>query len=174
VLVAQSLPWICQRGHYALPRDRASSAIDVLERIYVDLGGDPDVLRAGRSTPLPGDFEHPPTGALIEIDESQHFTSARLLTLEHYPPNTPVGFDLLHYRGLCLRWREQSDNYFRTKEARGFGVGGRQKQRAYYDALRDLAAPAMGLPPVIRIAAPTRDRRRAYSEHRDRLLALLS
>jgi hypothetical protein len=48
--------------------------------------------------------------------------------------------------GLFLAPLLKSDNYRRPKEARGFGIGGRQRQRAYYDALRDLATPATGVP----------------------------
>jgi hypothetical protein len=59
----------------------------------------------------------------------------------------PFGFDPDHYRELCRFWQAKADKYRRTKEARGFGVGGRQRQRAYYDSLRDLATPAMGHPP---------------------------
>src|SRR5947209_3469540 len=55
----------------------------------------------------------------------------------------------------------------------GFGVGGRQRQRAYYNALRDLAAHAMGHPPMIRIDAPVRDGAAAYYAHRERVLSLL-
>src|SRR5262249_25096263 len=107
-------------------------------------------------------------------DESQHFTSARLTTFDLYPDDVPLGFDLDHYKALCWKWRDVSDGYYRTKSARGFGVGGRQRQRAYYDALRDLAAPAMGHPPVIRVDAPLRDGRAAYYACRERLLASLS
>jgi len=168
----QSFSWLCQRGHLALPEE-ASSASGVLERIYLALGGDLDVLATARSTPLPGDFVHEPTGTLIEIDESQHFTSARLTTLDLYPGDVPLGFDLDHYKTLCGRWREASDGYYRTKSARGFGVGGRQRQRAYYDALRDIATPAVGHPPVIRIDAPLRDGGAAYHTHRERLVNAL-
>jgi xanthine dehydrogenase molybdopterin-binding subunit B len=69
---------------------------------------------------------------------------------------------------------QRSDGYYRTKAARGFGIGGRQKQRAYYDALRDLAAPAMGRPPLIRIDAAERDPTDAYRRHRKLLLRALS
>jgi hypothetical protein len=66
------------------------------------------------------------------------------MTLDLYPRGLPLGFEIEHYRELCRRWKRESDGYYRTKSARGFGVGGRQKQRAYYDALRDIATPAMG------------------------------
>jgi hypothetical protein len=171
-LEGQSLPWLCERGHLALP-ELAVEARELLERIYLALGADLDLLGTARSNRLTGDFLHPDTGTLIEIDESQHFTSARLTTLDLYPPQLPLGFDLERYRNLCRRWRRDSDGYYRTKPARGFGVGGRQKQRAYYDALRDIATPPMGHPPLIRIDAPNRNGRAAYIEHRDRLLAAL-
>ena len=75
--------------------------------------------------------------------------------------------------GLFLAPLLKSDNYRRTKEARGFGIGGRQRQREYYDALRDLATPAMGRPPLIRIDAADRDPADAFLRHRERLRAAL-
>lgn len=172
VFVPQSLPWLTQRGHLDLP-DEAAIAACALEQIYVALGGDLPILATAPHRRLAGDFLHQPSGALLEIDESQHFTSARRMSLSLYPPSAPVGFDLDEYRLLCQRWRSRSDDYFRAKAARGFGVGGRQRQRAYYDSLRDLATPAMGHPPLIRIAAPDRDGLAAYARHRDYLVALL-
>jgi hypothetical protein len=172
VLERQSLPWLCERGHIVLP-DSAAEARELLEQIYLAFGADLDLLDSARSNRLPGDFIHAETGTLIEIDESQHFTTPRLMTLDLYPPDLPLGFDVDHYRDLCHRWRSESDGYRRTKVARGFGVGGRQKQRAYYDALRDITTPAMGYPPLIRIDAPLRNGRAAYTEHRERLLGAL-
>ncbi|MBA2359786.1 MAG: hypothetical protein H0V79_02420 [Actinobacteria bacterium] len=170
-LQPQSFSWLCQQGHLALP-DEARKAADLLERIYLALGGDLDVLATARRTRLPGDFVHEPTGTLIEIDESQHFTSARLTALDLYPDDVALGFDLDHYKALCRKWRQASDGYYRKKAAPGFGVGGRQRQRAYYDALRDLAAPSMGQPPVIRIDVPLREGRVAYRTRRERLVRL--
>jgi hypothetical protein len=48
-----------------------------------------------------------------------------------------------------------------------------QRERAYHDALRDLATPAMGHPPLIRIAAVDGDGTAAYQAHRASLLTLL-
>ena len=172
-LQPQSLPWLSQRGHLGLP-DTASAAAEVLERIYLALGGDLATLASARTTALPGDFFHEPTGTLIEVDESQHFTSSRLTTFDLYPDDVPLGFELDQYKALCDQRRHASDGYYRTKGARGFGVGGRQRQRAYYDALRDLATPAMGHPPLLRIDAPLRDGRAAYGAHRERLLSALT
>jgi hypothetical protein len=173
-LMPQSVYWLNQRGHLGLPDDNERRpARKALERIYVALGGDLEVLDVGRMTALPGDFIHEPTGTLIEVDESQHFTSFRLATLDLYPDDVALGFDLATYKQLCKKWQKRSDGYYRTKAARGFGVGGRQKQRAYYDALRDIAAPAMGRPPLVRIEAAERDPADAYRRHRDDLLAAL-
>jgi len=173
VLTGQSVDWLCQQGHIALP-EKAAAAKDALARIYLALGGDLDTLASGKTTRLPGDFIHEPTGTLIEVDESQHFTSFRLATLDLFPTDAQLGFDLARYKRLCAMWRQKSDGYYRTKAARGFGVGGRQKQRAYYDALRDLATPAMGRPPLIRIEAAERNPADAYRRHRESLLRALS
>ena len=173
-LIRQSVDWLNQRGHLGLPDDEeCRAARATLEKIFLDLGGDLITLNGGRTTALRGDFIHEPTGTLIEIDESQHFTSFRLRTLDLYPAETPVGFELSAYRALCRSYQQRSDNYRRTKAARGFGVGGRQRQRAYYDALRDIATPAMGRPPLIRIDAAERDPADAYLRHRDRLVEAL-
>jgi hypothetical protein len=165
----QSFPWLSERGHLALTETPNVAA--TLERIYRALGGDLDVLATARSVRLRGDFIHVPSGTLIEVDESQHFTSARLTTLDLYPADAACDFDVETYKSLCREWRE--DGYYKNKTARGFGVGGRQRQRAYYDALRDLAAPAMGHPPLIRVDAPLRDGRAAYRTHREHLLLRL-
>jgi hypothetical protein len=180
-LLPQSVYWLNQRGHLGVPDEAETdeqaealrAARAALERIYVALGGDLEVLDAGRSTALPGDFIHEPTATLIEVDESQHFTSFRLATLDLYPEDAALGFDLATYKQLCRTWQNQSDGYYRTKAARGFGIGGRQKQRAYYDALRDLTTPAMGRPPLIRIEAADRDAADSYRRHRDELLRAL-
>jgi hypothetical protein len=173
-LSKQSFPWLCERGHAALPEPLADTR-NVLERIFLALGGDLDALAAGRRNPLPGDFLHEPTRTLIETDEPQHFTSFRLLTLEMYSNDAPVGFDIQNYQWLCRRWcaSPDGDGYRRNKPARCFGIGGRQRLRAYYDALRNLATPAMGYPPLVRVACPDRDGRAAYIRNRDRLAPLL-
>ncbi len=171
-LTRARVPWLNQRGHLGLP-ERAESARRVLADIFGALKGDSEAQATKRLTALPGDFIHEPTGTFIEVDESQHFTTHRLTTLNLYPTDCPLGFDIEEYRGLCTTWSPRSDNYRASKAAGGFGEGGRQRQRAYHDALRDLVTPAMGHPPVIRVAAPDRDGAAAYHRVRDRLLGLL-
>ncbi|MFW6773170.1 DUF7255 family protein [Nocardioides sp. CPCC 205120] len=170
-LTRARVPWLNQRGHYGLPLE-AHEVRETLGRIFEALGGVETQQRAKRLTSLPGDFLHEPSGTFIEVDESQHFTSWRLRSLDLYPPGTPLGFDLAEYRELCADWAPRSDRYRASKPAVGFGDAGRQRQRAYHDALRDLVVPAMGHPPLIRVPAPARDGSAAYERVRPRLAAL--
>ena len=172
-LVRQSVAWLNQRGHLGLPGE-AHAACAALERIFLALGGDTSVQAPKRTTPLRGDFLHVESGTLIEVDEVQHCTSHRLLSLDLYPEDAPLGFDLRRYRGLCHLWSDRADKYRATKDAVAFGPGGRHRQRAYYDSLRDLAAPAMGRPPVVRADAVDGDGAAAFSRLHARLEHLSS
>jgi hypothetical protein len=172
-LVRYKKPWINQQGHFGLPPE-ADPVVKPLHDIFLNLGGNSAEQAAKRPTPLPGDFIHPETGTIIEIDEPQHFTSFRLQTFNFYPSNQALGYEDEPYRRLCQSLSGEADAYFRTKTAAAFGVGGRQRQRAYYDALRDLTVPIMGLPPVIRIAAADRDGAAAYCRNRDMIRDRLS
>lgn len=171
VLARARVPWLNQRGHYGLPSE-ASSVVDVLDNIFNALDGLAGEQKGKRLTSLPGDFLHEPSGTFIEIDESQHFTSWRLRALNLYPPESPLGFDLQEYRSLCAEWAPRSDRYRASKAAKGFGRRGRQRQRAYNDALRDLVVPAMGHPPLVRVPAPARDGVAAYERVRTQLRSL--
>lgn len=165
--------WLNQRGHLGLP-EAAAAVRTVLSEIFQAMGGRPADQAAKPLTPLPGDFRHPASGTLIEVDESLHFTSFRLATLNRYPADAPVGFDPDEYRALCREWAPRSARYRAAKAAVGFADGGRQRQRAYHDALRDLAAAAMGRPPVIRVPTPNRDGEAAYERVRDQLLLMVA
>lgn len=172
-LEAAKVSWINQRGHFALPRVAAEIAGPALEAIFMALEGQSAAQRGKRLIALPGDFYHAPTGTFIETDEMQHFTSFRLRTLELYPSGAPLGFDTNFYVHLCRQWAPTADKYRAAKDATGFGPGGRQRQRAYNDALRDLAIPAMGHPPVIRIPILDDNGAAAYMRHREMLLLAL-
>ncbi len=168
-LVGLRHPWLNQRGHLGLP-DEAHGAHAALETIFLALGGLPSLLEGARTTALPNDFFHEATGTLVEVDEFQHFTSHRLLALSLYPAKSPLGFDRDEYMALCRETAPKADKYRASKEAKCFGPGGRQRQRAYNDALRDLAAPALGHPGVIRAPAIDQDGRCAWQSVRHRLL----
>jgi hypothetical protein len=161
VLVPHSFDWLCEQGHVGLERvakarrDPAivapvKAALDTLGAIYAQLKGDPSVLPAARENLLlPVDLFHAPTGTVVALDGPEHFTSFRLTALALYPP----GLDVAAQAALCREWAARSDGLERGLAAKGFGFGGRPRERAYHDALLDLGAPAMGHPPVIRIAA---------------------
>ena len=153
------------------------AALQALEAIFARLGGDTTVLHAARENLfLPVDLFHGPTQTIVELDGPEHFTSFRLTTLELYPPDARVGYDLDDFKTLCRELAPQSDRLHRGLAAKGFGFGGVQRERAYHDALKDLAAPAMGQAPVIRIAATTAadDGAELYARHRDELASALS
>lgn len=150
-LVSATLEGLTDAGHLALPRS-ASAEIRLLARIFDALRGDAVDLASGSHRPLVVDWFHDASGTVIETDEFQHFTTDRLRTLELYPKDLPLGFDPSEYQGLCHANRTLADRYRRSKEARGFRRdGGRRAQRAYFDAVRDIAIPALGFAPVIRV-----------------------
>jgi hypothetical protein len=145
----------------------------VLAAIYARLRGDVSVLYASRENLLlPVDLVHPPTGTVIEVDAREHFTSSRLTALELYPDDVALGFDLEEYKELCRELAGETDGIARGLAAKGFGFGGVPRERAYHDALRDLAVPAMGHPPLVRIAAIDGDGAAAYERHRAPLAGL--
>jgi hypothetical protein len=179
-LGSQTFDWFCEQGHVGLERvakARRDPALvaPVLAAIYAHLKGDVSVLHAARENLLlPVELVHEPSGTVIEVDESVHFTSSRLAALELYPGDAAVGFDVDEYEALCRAWCARTDALSRGLPAKGFGFGGVHRERAYHDALLDLAAPAMGHPPVVRIAAVDGDGVAAYRRGRAALLALLS
>jgi hypothetical protein len=184
VLESRTFDWLGEQGHVGLERvararrDPAivapvQAALAVLGAIYARLGGDVSVLRAARANLLlTAALVHLPTRTLIELDGPPHFTSFRLQALALYPPGVPLGFDPEEHRALCRAWSAHSDALARGLPAKGFGFGGVQRERAYRDALFDLATPAMGHPPLLRIAAVDDDGAAAYRRHRRALLAL--
>lgn len=90
---------------------------------------------------------------LIELDTLQHFSSARLTTLDMYD-GLDHSLDIDAYRQLCLQYREEADKYQRTREAPDFPFeGGRTAQTAYFDAAKDLIPAAFGYR-LIRIPLP--------------------
>lgn len=90
----------------------------------------------------------------LEVDEAQHFTAARALTLEHYPAGVALGFPR-------QRWLTRSHELSGCERGGGFGrpcpplfpePGGRHRQRAFRDALADLLPPEHGWLPTLRIS----------------------
>lgn len=160
LVLGAKVPWLSGRGHLneVVQASAPASAVDALAAIHLALGGDSQLLATKRAggAPTP-DLIHRPSGTIIEIDEVQHFTSARERSLGLYPTGAKLGFDLKSYRSLVSTWRTKGDAAFAHKTARDFPApGGRQAQRAYNDSLRDLLAPIFTGHPVVRIAVPDR------------------
>jgi hypothetical protein len=184
VLAPAAFDWLSEQGHVGLERVAQArrdpaivapviAALEVLAAICSRLRGDVSVLAASRENLLlPVDLVHAPTGTIVEVDGPEHFTSARLTALDLYPADARVGFDVEEHRGLCRTLAPRTDALQRGLPAKAFGFGGVARERAYHDALRDLAAPAMGLPAVVRIPAVDGDGGTAYADARVRLLPL--
>jgi hypothetical protein len=185
LLGSHSFDWLSEQGHVGLERVAkqrrdptlvrpVTAALRTLGVIYARLKGDASVLHAARENLfLPVDLMHEPTGTVIEVDGASHLTSFRLTALDLYPVDVVVGFDVEEYKELCRAWSARTDPRQRGLAAKGFGFGGIPRELAYQDALRDLATPAMGHPPLVRIAAVDDDGAAAYRRHRTRLLELL-
>ena len=74
------------------------------------------------------DFFVPDKKIIVEIDESQHFTKPREISLSLYPDRRHFGFSVEKWHTLCqkLEKRDNDPPY-------------RDEQRAWYDTLRDFA-----------------------------------
>ena len=88
------------------------------------------------------DYWVPDPGFIVEFDESQHFTILRKLALAVYADEHPLGFAARRWLELC----QQHD-------ARDNDPLFRDEQRAWYDTLRDLVPPIVGLQPTVRLYA---------------------
>jgi hypothetical protein len=184
VLEGGAFDWLCEQGHVGLERVAKArrdpaivgpviDALATLAAIHARLGGDVSVLHASRENLLlPVDLVHPASGTVIQLDGPEHFTSFRLAALELYPPDAALGFDRGAHEELCRELRARTDTLSRGLPAKGFGFGGVPRERAYHDALRDLATPAMGHPPLVRIPVLDGDGAAAYGRHRAALAGL--
>lgn len=146
VTASATFDWLTGRG--PLEPEAAAAPNDVRERLidlHADLGGDAQKLANKPSRRLPVDFDMG-NRVLMEVDETQHFTSARLRTIDFYE-GLDHDLDLDRYRDLCVRYVSEADAYYRSKQAADFLFpGGRTAHRAYFDAVRDLLAPPTWLP----------------------------
>jgi hypothetical protein len=91
---------------------------------------------------------------ILEVDERQHFTAARALTLELYPAGVELGFDPAQWLACsqALTGRERGGGFAKPRPPLFPGEGGRHRQRAFRDALADLLPPQRGWLPTIRIS----------------------
>jgi hypothetical protein len=86
------------------------------------------------------DYYLPEVNLIIEFDERQHFTLLRSASLQAYPTYIKTGFDK-------SRWIDLSKKINAGDNSPIY----RDEQRAFYDSLRDIIAPQVGLKPIVRI-----------------------
>jgi len=136
--VNQSFPWSSR------PEDYVNTPIgDLLQRICAGVGalrGNRDFIKSAEMPPCDFYISDPPF--ILEFDESQHFSRARLITLSLYPEAFKLGFPLARWRELCREINAVDDQPF-----------DRDERRAWYDALRDLLPSLHGFEPTVRLYA---------------------
>ncbi len=112
-----------------------------LATIYEALGAHRGFRHFVRARKLPPcDFFVPRPRFLVELDESQHFTACRAVSLRNYPETLPLGFDREEWLALC-----ESTN------AKDNDPLWRDETRAWYDTLRDFVPVILGFQPTKRI-----------------------
>jgi hypothetical protein len=156
----EDLAWLSRHGHLqpTVAAKLPSDALKAIRAIFAQLGGDGDALLAKTRGKMDADFLLEPGSWHVEYDERSHFTTARRATFAHYPAAVPLGYDAEAYQELCELHERRGNRGFADKTAREFpGPHGRARQRAYFDAFRDLAAPALHGRPLIRVASPEED-----------------
>jgi len=132
--------------------DMPPKARDYVMELYHALGGiDPNP----RLTPGPWDYAYD-TNLVVELDESAHFNRYRAKTLEppwaqHLPWYIAYTTYATTFEDACLKERGWGGYWTSTSTERQFGAAGpkgvlngsgspRWKQRALYDAMRDITA----------------------------------
>ncbi|WP_223937426.1 hypothetical protein [Arthrobacter sp. StoSoilB5] len=172
---APNYDWIGTRGPFGLATQSGPLFDTVLEMAQA-LDGYLDVMRSPKRTKR-ADFDliHEPTGIHIEVDEEQHFSTHRLKMLDFYGPDVDYGFDLEEYRALCRLHGPRIDRTgWAANDTVNFGPRSRAKQGAFYDSMKDLVLPAMGIPHVIRVEVIDREPELAWALNRERISAALA
>ena len=136
--VNQAFPWPTRPEAY---RDTAiGAALESIRSALGDFRGHRDFIKSPQVPPCDFSVSDPPF--ILEFDESQHFSRARLVTLISYPKNLPLGFPLARWQELCSVIDARDDEPF-----------DRDERRAWYDTLRDLLPVIHGFKPTVRIYA---------------------
>lgn len=127
---------------------------ELIDKIFRTLNGDKNANQAKRTTQLECDaFFGGTFNFIFEFDEYQHFSTARLKTLQLYPDDLQTNFSVKNWLNFCTNHKEKADKYRRSKPTNDFNfIGGRTTQRAYLDCFRDLLPKYNGLNPTLRIS----------------------
>ncbi len=185
-LETHTFEWASEPGHLAVAHVADNSGIpDVMQRAEIGapalaqmfdrLSGLMPVLQSCRLVmPYPAVLVHMATATIVELDSALHFTTPRLKTLDLYPGEVPLGFDIDEYKELCREHGPTSDKWRYGLASKTFGFHGLQAERAYQDAVRDIAAWVMGFSPLLRVPAIDEDGEAAYARVKDRLQTKLA
>ncbi len=180
-LEPQTFTWASEPGHLAVSylanesddpgvMQRAEVGAPALNEMFRRMKGLDPVLQSCRLTkPYPAVLVHMETATLVELDNMLHFSSPRLLTLELYPGEVKIGFDIKEYKELCREYAPKTDRWRYGLASKCFGFHGMQNERAYYDAVRDIASWVMGFPPLFRVPAIDEDGAATYERSKDKL-----
>lgn len=128
----------------ARPEDYADSAIGPalhsIRRALAGWRGHGGFIKSAQVPPCDFYISDPPF--ILEFDESQHFSRARLITLGLYPKTWPLGFSLSRWQDLCREIDAADDQPI-----------DRDERRAWYDTLRDWVPRVHGFAPTVRLYA---------------------
>lgn len=119
-------------------RDVEAAALRAVRRALQAHRGHQDIVTPGYAPRC--DYFLPRQGIVVEVDERQHFSEPRRISLSQYPADVPLGFDRARWLEACAE-----------RQARDDHPPHRDEQRAYLDALRDLRIPELGYGPVVRV-----------------------
>lgn len=173
-LEPQTFTWASEPGHLAVSyladqsgdpqiMQRSEVGAPALQQMFRRMKGLDPVLASCRLVkPYPAVLVHMATATIVELDGMLHFSSARLLTLDLYPGEVPLGYDMKQYKAMCREYAPKTDKWRYGLASKTFGFHGLQNERAYYDAVRDIASWVMGFPPIVRIPAIDEDGEAAY------------
>lgn len=182
-LEPQTFTWASEPGHLAVAyladhsndpaiMQRAEVGTPALAAMYRRMKGLDPVLASCRLTlHYPAVLVHMPTATIVELDGPLHFTTHRLTTLDLYPGEVKLGFDIKEYKELCRVNAPKADKWRFGLASKTFGFHGMQSERAYKDAVRDIASWVMGFPPLFRVPALDEDGAATYERAKDKLRA---
>ena len=136
--INQSFPWPAHPAQYTNtplgePLAKISAALG-------DFRGHRDFIKSAEMPPC--DYFVPDPPFILEFDESQHFSGARLITLCTYPAELKLGYSLAQWCDLCHQIDARDDQPF-----------DRDERRAWYDMLRDMLPIVHGFQPTVRLYA---------------------
>lgn len=119
------------------PNKYSNSLQKILHELQSHRGHE-NFVRAKKLSPVDFFIKNP--GFILELDESQHFTKLRAISLNNYPDSIMLKYSKSKWVGL-------SDSLNKKDNLPPF----RDEQRAWYDTLRDFAPFYLDLQPTVRL-----------------------